>query len=160
METALRRLVDESRILDVVHRYALFMDRKEWGEVRACFADQIEVDFRGTGRKDIFRGSADDWVADIRKTVDAMDCVQNMISNPVHVISGDTALSRCEFHLVDLLANTSGDSRFDAGGFYDFSLARHGDTWKITQYSAKVIWRSGNPYIFSIAHAKSQKNKA
>lgn len=47
MDAAERRLADELAIRDVLHRYALGLDRRDPEMVRSCFADDVEAEYGG-----------------------------------------------------------------------------------------------------------------
>ena len=156
-QTLLQRLIDESDIRDVIHRYAESIDRRRWEALQTCFADAIEADFTRAGIKEIFRGASQDWIAGMKATNLGMDSTLHQISNVRIQVKGDTATGSSVFHVTNLLANPAGDSHYIVNGFYDYEFRRIGGEWRIARYTGTMHQRMGNTYLFKLAHARGEK---
>lgn len=153
----LQRLVDESDIRDVIHRYALSVDRKRWDELSSCFSEQIEADFTAAGIKKVFIGPREQWIDGIKRSNNGMDATLHTLSNVRIRVNGDLATASCAFYVINILANPAGDSHYQVGGFYDFEFKRLAGEWRIAKYIGAMQVRTGNPYIFKLAHSRSAK---
>ena len=60
-ERAVQKLLDQAAITDLIVRYARAVDRRDWDQVLACFAQDAYVDY---GR---FQGAAEEVFSSIRK---------------------------------------------------------------------------------------------
>jgi hypothetical protein len=104
----LQRLVDESDIRDVIHRYALSVDRKRWDELSSCFSGQIEADFTAAGIREVFTGPSEQWIDGIKLSNNGMDATLHTLSNVRIRVNGDQATASCAFYVVNILANPAG----------------------------------------------------
>ncbi|MDB5861569.1 MAG: SnoaL-like domain [Ramlibacter sp.] len=152
----LQRLADESDIRDVVYRYAHGIDRRRWDELRSCFGTSLVADFTRAGRKEVFDGTADDWVAGLRRLVEGMDGTHHVIANVRMRVDGDRAEASSSFHALHRLLNDTGGSDYTVTGFYDYVLERHESAWRVVRYAATMNIRQGNPHIFKLAAIKEQ----
>ena len=154
---ALQRLIDESDIRDVIHRYAESIDRRRWDALQTCFAANIEADFTRAGIKEVFRGASRDWIDGMKAGNLGMDSTLHQISNVRIRLTGDTATGSSVFHVTNLLANSAGDSHYIVDGFYDYEFRRIEGTWCIVRYVGTMHQRMGNPYLFKLAHKRGEK---
>lgn len=155
-EKALRHVVDELAIRNLVCLYPLSLDRRRFEGLREMFSQAIEADFTRAGRREVYRGPAEGWIADIAGMVRAMDATQHQLGNLRVELDGDTARASCSFLAMHVLHNDTGSSRYDVIGFYDFALAREPAGWRVRKYAATKDRGFGNPHIFRIAAARAQ----
>lgn len=158
MEQAmLQRLIDESDIRDVIHRYAESIDRRRWDALQTCFAATIEADFTRAGIKEVFRGTSRDWIDGMKAGNLGMDSTLHQISNVRIQIKGDMATGSSTFHVTNMLANPAGDSHYIVDGFYDYEFRRIDGAWRIARYVGTMHQRMGNTYLFKLAQSRGEK---
>ena len=58
---------------NVMHRYALAIDTKDWNALGDVFADEVVADFRSFGAKEVYRGAGSGWVKQVSETISGMD---------------------------------------------------------------------------------------
>lgn len=142
-DPSVQYLLDRAAITDVVNRYGIAIDRRDWALLRGCFADDIEADFRGFGAREVVTG-ADQWVEAVRATIDGLESSQHTITNHMIEIDGDRATCTAYIRALHHLPNPRGDSLYTIGGYYTEALVRTADGWKIAKYSLTVTWQTGN----------------
>jgi hypothetical protein len=150
----LQQLADRAAISDVVHRYATAIDLRDWALLRTCFSDPVEADFTSFGTREVFRGSADDWVAAVRSTIQGLDATQHLTANHVHEISGDSAVCTAYIRARHVFDEADGENSYTIGGYYTWELARQDDGWRASKYAINVTWKSGNRHILKQATRK------
>jgi 3-phenylpropionate/cinnamic acid dioxygenase small subunit len=153
-EARLQLLLDRGEISDVQLRYATGLDFRDWQCFRACFADEIEVDFTA-----IFGGTprtvtADRWTEAARRTVSGLDATQHMITNHVITVSGDQALCVAYVQAQHYLLNDKGDSTQTMGGYYTNHFVRTPQGWRINKCKLTLTWTTGNWHIFELARQR------
>ena len=61
-ETTVRELMDRLQITDVLNRIHVFYDRRQWPDVRACFSDEVEMDYTSVGGGEPSKVKMDDQI--------------------------------------------------------------------------------------------------
>jgi hypothetical protein len=157
-DQVLQQLADRAAISDLVNRYATAIDLRDWALLRTCFCDLVEADFTSFGTRDVFRGSADDWVAAVRSTIEGLDATQHLTANHVHEISGDSAVCTAYIRARHVFAAADGENQYTIGGYYSWHLERQGEEWRAAKYAITVTWKSGNRHILKQAARRSKKS--
>lgn len=142
-------LIDRAAISDVFHNYATAIDTRDWDLLRSCFTDDLEADFAAMSPGNIITGG-DKWTGQIRRTIEALDATQHIITNHVHVIDGDHSHSRSYLQAQHVLRGEAGapDIHYLIGGYYLYNMLRLAGEWKIRRYSLTITWTTGDPQIF------------
>lgn len=147
-------------LIDNFNQYAEGLDSKNWPLVRACFADEILIDYGAisapTGDPAVPR-CADDWVVILRSVIDGFDITRHAIGNHRFTIAGDSVSCRayvCADHVV--FANPGmpivGDQDIvTVVGEYTNHYARIDGQWKICKSELAVHWSAGNIALFTAA---------
>jgi hypothetical protein len=120
---------------DVLHRYALAIDTKDWQLLETVFAPHLRADFRSFGTKQIYEGPATGWIDFIRATIQGMDATQHMMGN--HLYS-DT---------------------YTVGGYYAVEMVREPAAWRIATYTLHVAWHDGDRHVLRAATRKGVQSK-
>ncbi|MBD1225381.1 nuclear transport factor 2 family protein [Acinetobacter seifertii] len=127
---------DYHRILDVVTRFQLVFDQKNWDAFDELLADQLEVDyfqFRGESLCVVscheFKGSRQQALSHLR--------LQHNLSNPLIRIEQDRAWLECNYQIYRFSEN-------DISFFWSllFYFGKTTDKWKITgicQHLTKIL---------------------
>ena len=151
MSDDLSLLLDRAEISDVVHRYATAIDLRDWALLADCFTENLVADFRSFGVREVFRGSAVDWIALVASTIDGCDATQHMMANLVHDVRGDLATCTAYIRAEHFLINDRGDDSYTVGGYYTNELAPTERGWRIAEYRLTVTWSRGNRHVLALA---------
>ena len=91
--------------------------------------------------------SAEDWVAQVRDTLECFDATQHTLSNVI--IKPDTDVATSD---VTMVARHSFGGEFQLlGGYYNHRLVRHGERWTITACRLVITWEQGDRALFARA---------
>ncbi|MEX6724119.1 nuclear transport factor 2 family protein [Parapedomonas caeni] len=149
----LQTLLDRERIRDLVHRYALAIDSRDWQAYRACFTDEVALDFAAaSGAPPTWRTrSADDWVAECQAFFSRLTATQHIPALLAVDIAGDRATGFKQLHAQHYC------NRFPAPvqtmtGRYAFEAVRDGDRWRFARLRLHVGWMEGDPAIIAYAY--------
>ena len=92
MPLSLQELSDRIEIDDLLTRYAVGVDRKDWDLWETCFTPDAFIDYRAFGGTS---GSVKEVRAWLEKTMKIFPMSQHMTINREVAISGDRARCRC-----------------------------------------------------------------
>lgn len=144
----------QADIIDVQHRYASGIDRRNWILFRSVFSDRVEIDFSDWHGGGLLELDADDWVSRVAARQSGFDATQHQMSN--HSVVLAEAGAECTTYIVarhHLVVN--GEHLMQAiGGYYTNELLLTDDAWKITKSTLKVLWTQGDRGLFDIAKAR------
>ena len=80
-------------MIDSYNRYAQGPDSKDWALVRACFADQVFIDYGGISDPTGLAGRArvsDDWMKVLQGVINGFDITRHVITNHRPLISDES----------------------------------------------------------------------
>lgn len=144
MERTDRYLLDRLEITDLLNRYALALDDRDWQRLATCFTpDAVGLYGPVLGRRDGF--PAIEQLC--RGALEPLDSSHHMISNHEIEIHGDTARSRCYVQAQHTKRGTAGGDNFVIGGAYIDELVRTAEGWRICRRELRLIWQEGNPRV-------------
>jgi hypothetical protein len=152
----LQCLIDRAAISDVVHAYATGLDRRDWALFRSIFSDSIEMDFESVGLRPAVY-DAGEWVRDAARLFAGFEATQHTSSNHVHTVTGDHATCVSNMQATHFIAPEPGDDfdeakhRWTIGGYYDNSLVRTVDGWRLAKVRLNVTWQTGNQGLSRVA---------
>lgn len=136
---------------DVMHRYALAIDTKDWALLKTVFTDSIMADFRSFGSKAVFTGTAATWVDMIRSTIQGMDATQHMMGNHLYHIETNRARGTTYIQARHVCRNNWGGDTYTIGGHYAVDMIREADAWHIAAYTLHVTWNDGDRHVLRAA---------
>ncbi len=91
----LQTLIDRAAVSELMQRYAMSIDSRDWDALRSCFADEMEIDISetpfGKGAPPL-RMSGDRWLDQIKRTVLKFAVTQHMIAPYRIEVKGDRAV--------------------------------------------------------------------
>lgn len=148
-EQAIRLLLDKIEVSEVLHRYCLAIDTRDWDLLATCFTDDCEADFRSFGSHEIVHGR-DTWIAAVRETIHGLDATHHATTNHMSEIDGDDAKLTAYIQAMHWLQNDLGDPEYTVGGYYTCALTRLEEGWRIASYSLTVTWQRGNRHILRL----------
>ena len=153
MPSATEMLEIRNAMIDNYNLYAQGLDSKDWGMVRACFADKVNIDYGSisdpTGSPDVAR-NIDDWLPILQGVINGFDITRHTITNHRPEIT-DTSVSCTAYLSADhvIFANpelpviTPEDVVTVVGEYtnwYEFD----GGLWRICRSRLVVNYSGGN----------------
>jgi hypothetical protein len=149
---AFRDVQDRAAIIDVVTRFAVSLDHRDWAGLRACLADEVELDYPDS--VGVATVAGDDLVATARRFFGRLDATQHVSANHQVAIDGDRASCTSTLLAQHFLAGCDGGETQRQVGYYVNDLARGADGgWRIARSAQRVSWSDGNPAVFAHAAA-------
>jgi hypothetical protein len=140
MEVAVRRLVDEADVSQVILRYADGLDRREFERVWACFAPDAYV--IGSA----FSGPLPEYLPQLLEGVRSFGATQHFMGNQLRTVAGDSAHTET-YAVAHHFYDPAGEQEAIVMGVrYVDDLVRLDDgRWVITRREATSMWmrRSG-----------------
>jgi 3-phenylpropionate/cinnamic acid dioxygenase small subunit len=118
---------DRVDIEDVLVRYAIGIDSRDWDLLRSCFTEDCDADYGDIGH---WR-SGDEITAWMAQTHDPMGPTMHRITNIVVAIDNDRVTARSYVHAILMTADRS--TAIHAYGWYDDHLVCTSDGWRIAQ---------------------------
>ena len=130
MTDEVQELRDRLDVSDMITRYAFALDRREWDDFDAIFADEIYMEMPHVP------SGATVSLADFKQTVvdvvGGFDATHHPIANHLVTISGDRAQCKCYAAAWHTLPTERGVTDYClVRGFYDWGLKRTPDGWRI-----------------------------
>ena len=148
-DPTVKQLLDKIEVGEVMNRYCLAVDTRDWDLLTNCFTQDCEADFRSFGSREVVRGR-DVWVAMVRETIGGLDSTHHATSNHLAEINGDDAKLTAYIQAMHWLQNDLGDPEYTVGGHYICNMVRTDAGWQIAQYSLNVTWQRGNRHILRL----------
>lgn len=145
METALQVAVDRSEIADLLARYAIALDTRDWELLATCFVPDATYRFAHAGE---VSGIAE-IVAVCRRSLEPLDASQHLVGAASVEVDGDRARSRCPFQAQHVKGGLDGGPLYVVAGTYLDELRRTDTGWRIEHRELKSVWTDGNPAVLA-----------
>lgn len=137
LEGRLRRLEDHQAIIDVVIRYCVAVDRRDWALFADCFAPMMRTD---TGQL-----ASTEFVAMVEGALPGFRCTQHLSTNHVVTFGGpDRATCESDMYAQHYLEDSPGGTYYLLRARYSDQLVRTQDGWKIESITTTNRWEEGN----------------
>jgi hypothetical protein len=144
-------------LIDNYNNYAEGLDSKNWPMVRACFADEVLIDYgsisAASGDPGVPR-RADDWMKHLQSVINGFDVTRHVITNHRVLISKNGISCRaylCADHVLfpnpEMPIVGDEDVATVVGEYTNHFELIDGD-WKICKSELAVNWSSGNMALF------------
>lgn len=149
-------------VVDVSHRYAAGIDRRDWNLYRECFTDPCEFDFSSFSGRPSTQMPRDTWVDNVRRTNGSFDATQHQMTNQmVTFMSDDRATCITELRAqhwfapetMVRLGHPNAVNFCELGGHYTNEIVRSDNVWRIERCQLTVRWQTGSMAIFDLARA-------
>jgi hypothetical protein len=137
-----RQVDDHNRIAQLIYRYAQGIDRRDWDQVRSCFADDAVADGSRT------TAPIEEYLAAVRPGVEYYPTTMHFMGNQIIEVDGDSAQAETyavAYHWKGEPAGSDHPENLIVGVRYHDTLARRGAGWIIVRRQVDPDWRSG-PY--------------
>ena len=148
---------DATAVHNVMHRYALAIDTKDWDALRSVFADEVVADFTSFGAKEVYRGEGSGWAKQISATISGMDATQHLMGNHLYVINDEWAVGTTYIQARHVCRNDWGGDVYTVGGHYDVTMTRVDGEWKISEYAINCTWHEGDRHVLKAATRNRSK---
>ena len=149
----LQQLQIRNALIDNYNAYAEGLDSKNWPLVRACFSDEIYIDYgpisEPTGPASVPR-RADDWLLLLQSVINRFDITRHTITNHRVTIDGDSV--SCRAYLIAdhvkfdpaMGPHVADENVVTVVGEYNNYYRQEGGQWKICRSELVVNWSRGN----------------
>jgi SnoaL-like domain len=139
----LQFLFDRTQIGEVVHRYPVSIDARDWKLFRSIFTDQIQVYLGPPISTPKMRTvSADQFTDQVTGIISRFEVTQHFLTDYHVEVTGDNAVW---FSYMQARHFKQGQPTWDMGGYYTYNLVRLGESWKIPKYTLTVTWEENRP---------------
>ena len=130
-EMSIREISDRIRINDLLIRYTVAIDTKDWELLDTVFTPDAKVDYTTSGG---IKGSYPEVRAWLAEVLALFEMTQHLISNSVVRIDGDTAAARTMvFNPMGRDDGKGGLELFYVGAWYEDKLVRTPEGWRIAE---------------------------
>jgi SnoaL-like domain len=142
----LQLLLDRAQIGEVVHRYPVSIDGRDWKLFRSIFTDEIEV-YLGppVDTPKLRTVTADQFTEQVTRVISRFDVTQHFLTDYHLEIKKNDAV--CVSYM-QARHFKQGQPTWDMGGYYTYYLVRSDDSWKIPKYTLTVTWEENRPADF------------
>jgi len=128
---SIKEISDRIRINDLLVRYTLAIDTKDWDLLDSVFQPDATVDYTTSGG---IRGKYPEVKAWLEKVLATFPMTQHLISNSTITIDGDRATGRTMVFNPMGLKNKEGQLQvFYVGAYYLDKLVRTPEGWRIAE---------------------------
>ncbi|MEV4800969.1 nuclear transport factor 2 family protein [Nonomuraea sp. NPDC049421] len=127
-------------VIDTCVKMAWYADQRQWAELAEVFADQVTLDYTSLDGGEPATLTPAQIVGGWQAVLGGYAATQHLLSHPLVVVDGDTALCTAPFQATH---RKSDDTSWTLGGTYRFELARTRSGWRITAVVMAAAWNDG-----------------
>jgi hypothetical protein len=158
LEARIRRLEDRAEISELVIKYAVGVDRRDWKMFADCFTDPAYADFSELGGA-VGASPRAELVGGIAAVLDGFTVTQHL--SPNHLIQfddadQDRAVCYSYMYAQHVLAGSAGGEFYLLRGWYANHVVRTPDGWRIERLIQHVGWQEGNTGAVAEAATRSR----
>lgn len=158
LERTVRLMADNEEIRDVLIRYAMAIDARDWRLLHDVFtADGVANygELAGVHEGPDAVGQA------CHQALSGLDASQHLITNFTVSHNDDGSASTvCYFHAQHYLVDPNGGNTYVIAGTYRDRLTRTDAGWRISYRTLETTWTDGNSGIFGLAQARLAEREA
>jgi hypothetical protein len=134
----LQLLLDRLAIDDLLSRYTVALDTREWGLLATVFTPDATIDY--TSSQGI-KGQFPEVAAWLEKTLTSLSMTQHVLGNKLIKVEGDHGTGRTYFFNPNSVVDESGGTAlFFVGGFYLDRFVRTDEGWRIENRYEETSW--------------------
>ncbi|MBA3303792.1 MAG: nuclear transport factor 2 family protein [Acidimicrobiia bacterium] len=131
-------LADRLEIDDLLTRYAVAIDTKDWGLLATCFTPDARIDYSSVGGA---KGSYPEVAKWLEETLALFPMTQHFVNNRHVTLDGDAATGRSYFYNPMGSPDGKGGLKlFFVGGYYNDVFSRTADGWRIVERVEENAW--------------------
>jgi hypothetical protein len=139
---SIEEISDRIQIEDLLIRYTVALDTKDWNLLDTCFTPDAHVDYTASGGIKGPYSKARGW---LEKALAAFPMTQHFIGNSTVEIDGDTARTRT--YLINPMGFPKPDGGlhiFTVGAYYNDRLVYTDDGWRIAERIEEQAYLEGS----------------
>jgi hypothetical protein len=134
----LRELSDRLEIGDVLTRYGIAIDTRQWGLLATVFTPDALIDYSSSGGPS---GRFPEIASWLERFLTPFPMNQHMTLNSHVELEGDVARARSYFFNPNSLPDESGELKMIfVGGYYDDRFERGASGWRIVERVQATSW--------------------
>lgn len=147
-------------INDVLCRFFLSFDRRDWALMTDCLCSLVFIDYSSSGREDPSTMSSKDFVKRRENAVDNL-AKHHSFSNLLLTYGQNegAVIARCNYLILRFgdsqLTDRSDENFFHSCGNYEFLLSRADDCWRISGITQHALQSWGNRTLHGGSRAGS-----
>ena len=126
-------------------------DSHDWQACRACFADELNVDYSSLNNQPASNVKADDLIAAWKGFLPKFKFTLHYLTNHSLTITGDKATATCYGHAIHNLPNAPGGDLWGVYGTYDIELLHTAKGWLVSKLRYNHKYQDGNPKLPELA---------
>lgn len=160
LDPAVQRLIDESDLRDLIHRYAYGLDHQDWDLWRSVFTEEVIFDmsdFSGVPSPDPVPIIAP--IKSMTRMFAELECTQHFMGSHRYDINGDKATITAHMRAEHWLTNDLGGDKYTMFGTYTDECIRTEEGWKVWSVTLRMMRQEGNKYVMDLA-TKRGRDKA
>ncbi len=141
MAMSLEAISDRIEIQDLLTRYTVAIDTKDWKLLDTCFTPDAQLDYTATGGT---KGAYPEVRAWLEKALAPFPMTVHYISNSTVRLDGDRASART--YVINPMGFPRDDGSlhiFTVGGYYVDDLVRTVDGWRIARRTEESAFLDG-----------------
>jgi hypothetical protein len=149
--------LDHIAINDVLCRFFLAFDERDWTAMEGCLAPEVFIDYASSGREQPSTMSGAEFVQRRRDAVDTLS-KHHSFSNLLLTKQKDGVRGRCNYLILrfDHAPTDASEDFYHSCGAYEFLFGKAEGTWKITSITQQALRSWGNRQL----HGGSRKPAA
>lgn len=137
----LRELWDRQQITDLITRYTVAVDTRDWAGLAEVFTDDAILDYSSAGGPTDTRDVVIPW---IEQGLAGFDRFQHVIGQVSITLAGDTASATAYFTNPMVSINPDGTEKlWEVGGYYHHDLVRTAAGWRSRRIVDDMVWHRG-----------------
>ncbi|MDJ0785872.1 MAG: nuclear transport factor 2 family protein [Myxococcota bacterium] len=141
MALSIQEISDRIEIGDLLTRYTVAIDTKDWGLLDTCFVPDAKLDYTQTGGIEGEYPVVREW---LEKALSVFPVTVHYISNSTVELDGDAASARTYVINPMGFQNPDGSMHmFTVGGYYVDKLVRTEDGWRIRERLEESAFMDG-----------------
>lgn len=131
---------DREDIIQLINLYGFAMDTQRWDLFDRIFTDDVDADYGPTSHWT----SREAFKNDFGSFHEVFDATQHVMTNHLVTVEGDRA-SAHTYGSWRLICHAAGDPPvWDGTGYYDDTLVRTAEGWRIAKRVCRVVFWTGN----------------
>ncbi len=149
--------VDHISINDLLCRFFLAFDERDWAAMETCLAAEVFIDYASSGREQPSTMSNSKFVQRRRNAFDTL-AKHHSFSNLLLTKEESGVRGRCNYLILrfDRAFTGEGEDFYHSCGAYEFLFGRAEGAWKITSITQRALQSWGNRQL----HAGTRKAEA
>lgn len=139
-------LQDAYEIEQVIYRYAIAIDTRDWDLLDGCFTPDAVIQMSVAGRYP----SPADYREKAKATLATLDATHHVFSSVTVTVEGDHASAHSYYQAQHARNDLAPHSLLMIGGWVRDEFTRVGGRWLITSRKGTAVWFDGNPSVLSL----------